>query len=301
MNYQIIVLVIFSLTIIITPAYAQIPSENSLQKSVQVQIDSEGGIEVTHEIKKHDLPQQLDLLDGTITDLTATDENGNQVPFGIINENSIMVFPSNEIVTIRYELSDVLTLEDNLWTWNVLYLQSTSFIFPDEVDLIFVNDNPVFLSDKPGIMCHGCQMKLEYSLNQQKLMKSIKINDQEYFIEFISWAEIKQFAFDKEEGLSFDIEGDNDFVTLVIPKNFLIEPFEVSFNGEKIFFSKYIENATHTWISLRPESSGEVSIKGTIIPDFSDYNNNPIPNEYLIGIGIAIAIGVALIFIKKKK
>lgn len=291
------------MTIVIPLAYAQVTTANSFQKSVQVDIDSMGGVTVTHEIKKHDLPQQLDLLDGTVTNLSVTDNEGNKIPFGTINENSIMIFPSDEVLTVRYNLSDVLTLEDNFWTWNVLYLQSTSFIFPDEADLIFVNNKPVLLGDKPGIMCHGCQMKLEYSLNQPKLIASIKNNDEEYPVEIITWAEIKKFGFDKEKGLNFEIESDNDFVTLVIPKNFLIEPFDVTLNEEKISFSKYIENSTHTWISLRPENSGEVSITGTIIPDFSDYGSISFPTEYLIGIGIAIAIGVGvtLIFIKKKK
>ena len=214
-----------------------------------------------------------------------------------------MILPSNEEVTVSYELTDVLVLEDNLWTWNVLYLQSTSFIFPEEADLIFVNNQPVLLGDKPGIMCHGCQMKLEYSLDQKKSIEIIKNQNEEYKIEIITWAETNQFSFDNDLGFSFDIEGDNDFVTVIIPKNFLIGPYQVLLDNEKIRFQSHIENSTHTWLNFKPESSGEISISGVIIPDFSENETNSIPVEYLIGVGIVIAIGVGvgIIFLKKKK
>ena len=303
MKYQIILFsIIFSIAIFIPTAHAQI-NPDSLQKSIQVEIDSSGNVFVTHEIKKQNSPQQLDLLDGTVTNLTVTNEDGEDIEFGTINENSIMILPSNEEVIVSYELEDVLVLEDNLWTWNVLYLQSTSFIFPEEANLIFVNDKPVLLGDKPGIMCHGCQMKLEYSLDQKKSIESIKNQNDEYKIEIITWAEIDNFSFDKDVGMTFEIEGDNDFVSVIIPKNFLIKPYQVLFNDEKIQFSSYIENSTHNWLNIRPESSGQISISGVIIPDFSENKTDSIPIEYLIGIGVAIAIGVGIgiIFVKKKK
>ncbi|NIM26385.1 MAG: hypothetical protein GTN35_05860 [Nitrososphaeria archaeon] len=301
MKYQIIVLsIIFSISIITPTAHAQI-NPDPLQRSIQVDIDSLGNVIVTHEIKKQNSAQQLDLLDGTVTNLTVTNEDEEDIQFGTINENSIMILPSNEEVIVSYELKDVLTLEDNIWTWNVLYLHSTSFILPEEADLIFVNEQPVLLGDKPGIMCHGCQMKLEYSLDQKKSIQSIKNQNEEYIIEIITWAEINQFRFDKDVGMTFEIEGDNDFVTVIIPKNFLNKPYEVLFDDEKIRFHSYIENGTHTWLNLRPESSGQVSISGVIVPDFTQIDTNSVPVEYVIGIGIAIAVGVGIIFIKKRK
>lgn len=304
MKYQFFVFsIIFSISILIPSAFAQIGGENSIQESVQVEIESSGKVHVTHEIRKQNLPQQLDLLDGKVTNLKVMDLDGNEVQYGTINENSIMILPTNEELFVEYDLSDALILKENVWTWNVLYLQSTSFIFPDEVDMIFVNDKPVKLGDKPGIMCHGCQMKLEYSLNEPKLTEVIKNQDEKYLIEIMTWAEINQFNFDKDGKVSFKTEGDNDIVTVIVPKNFLIEPYEVLFNNEKIFFHKYIENGTHVWLSLRPESSGLVTITGTLIPDFSSEDYDFIPVEYLLGIGVAAAITVVVVavIIKKKR
>lgn len=302
MKYQFIVFsIIFSISILVPSAFAQIVGGNSLQDSVKVEIDAPGKVHVTHEIKKQSQPQQLDLLKGTITNLKVIDLDGNEAQFGTINENRIMILPTNEKLIVEYDLSDALVLQENVWTWNVLYLQSTSFIFPEEVDMIFVNNKPVKLGDKPGIMCHGCQMKLEYSLNEPRLTKMVTNQDDEYPIEVMTWAKINQFDFSKEKGISFQTEGENDFITVIVPKNFLIEPYEVLFNDEKIFFHKYIENGTHVWLSLRPEGSGEVTILGTIIPDFSSEDYDSFPLEYAIGVGIAIAVTVVVLLIKKKK
>ena len=289
--------------IIIPTAHGQIKTEDSLQKSVRVEINSLGDVKVIHEIKKQNEPKQLDLLDGTITNLRVNNEDGDEFSFGLLNENSIMILPSDEKLIVTYDLSDALTLIDNFWTWNLLYFLSTSIIFPEEIDLVFVNDKPVFLGDKPGIICHGCQMKLEYSLDQPKLIENVKSKNNVHVIEIISWAKVDQFNFDKENGITFGLEDSNDFVTLIVPKNLLKEPLEVSLNDEKILFHKYIENDTHTWISLKPKNPGEVSISGTVVPEFPENDMGSIPVEYLAGIGIAIGIGavIAIIFIKKKK
>lgn len=293
--------IIILISIFIPSAFAQVGGGDTLQRSVQVEIESSGDVHVTHEIKKQNVPQQLDLLKGVISNLKVSDLDGNEVQFGTINENRIMILPTNERLIVEYDLSDALILQENVWTWNILYLQSTSFIFPEEVDMIFVNDKPVKLGDKPGIMCHGCQMKLEYSLNEPKLTEIIKNQDEEYFIEIMTWAKIDQFNFDKDKGISFQTQGDNDIVTLIVPKNLLIAPYDVLFNNEKIFFHKYIENDTHVWLSLRPETSGQVTITGTIVPEFSSEDYDFFPVEYLVGIGVAAAIVAGVILIKKKR
>ena len=55
------------------------------------------------------------------------------------------------------------------------YLEDTSFILPKEVDLIFVNNKPVYLDKMKGILCHGCQMILEYSIDEPRIIKKCKM------------------------------------------------------------------------------------------------------------------------------
>ena len=311
MNYNSIVfLIIFSVLIIIPTANAQISNEGSKQKSIEVTINSTGDVHVTHIINDQNVPHQLDLIDGTISNLTVKDQEGNEMDFGMIGDNdALMILPSNENVIVEYDLVDELILKDNFWTWEFRYLESTSFILPEKADLIFVNNRPVYLEEEKGIKCHGCQMILEYSLDEPKLFENIKIQDKEFLIETRTWAKINQFSFDPtSEGISFEVTGENNFVTTIIPVDLLSESYQVFLDGEKIIFHEFNNNGTHVWLNIRPQNSGEVSITGIISsdieipPDIEISPEDDFSVEYLV-VGVII-IGLVIIgvfFFKRKK
>ncbi len=308
MNYNSIVfLIIFSVLIIIPSANAQISIGEAKQKSVEVSINSTGEVHVTHVINKLDSPRQIDLIDGTISNLTVKDQEGNEKQSGMIgNNDTLMILPSNEETIVEYDLADELILKDNVWTWDFLYLESTSFIFPDQVDLIFVNDRPAYLGEKNGIKCHGCQMVLEYSLDEPKLFENIKIQDKEFLIETRTWAKINQFSFDPtSEGINFEVTGENNFVTTIIPVDLLSKPYQVFLDGEKIIFHEFNNNGTHVWLNIRPQNSGEVLITGSLIADIPEIEN---PSEYefpveyvVVGIIIIGIVITSVFFFKRKK
>ncbi len=306
MNCQFIVFsIIVSLLIIIPAAYAQVFEEQSKQRSIEVLINSLGEVHVKHVVDGLGFPNQIDLIEGKIVNLTVKDQEGNKIQHSMIgNNDGLIIFPSKEDVIVEYDLLDELTLKDNIWTMDFIYLKSTSFLFPD-VDLIFVNEKPVYLGEKKGIMCHGCQMKLEYSMNEPKLYENVKIQDNEYLIEIRTWAEINQFNFDPGLGeISFELKGENAFVTTIIPIDFLSEPYQVFLDGEKILFHNYINNGTHVWLNMRPQNSGDISITGTVITDFGEIEipaEDKFPVEYVI---VSIIIGIVVIgvfFFKRKK
>jgi len=306
MNCQFIVFsIIVSLLIIIPAAYAQVFEEQSKQRSIEVLINSLGEVHVKHVVDGLGFPNQIDLIEGKIVNLTVKDQEGNKIQHSMIgNNDGLIIFPSKEDVIVEYDLLDELTLKDNIWTMDFIYLESTSFLFPD-VDLIFVNEKPVYLGEKKGIMCHGCQMKLEYSMNEPKLYENVKIQDNEYLIEIRTWAEINQFNFDLGLGeISFELKGENAFVTTIIPIDFLSEPYQVFLDGEKILFHNYINNGTHVWLNMRPQNSGDISITGTVITDFGEIEipaEDKFPVEYVI---VSIIIGIVVIgvfFFKRKK
>lgn len=306
MNCQFIVFsIIVSLLIIIPAAYAQVFEEQSKQRSIEVLINSLGEVHIKHVVDGLGFPNQIDLIEGKIVNLTVKDQEGNKIQHSMIgNNDGLIIFPSKEDVIVEYDLLDELTLKDNIWTMDFIYLKSTSFLFPD-VDLIFVNEKPVYLGEKKGIMCHGCQMKLEYSMNEPKLYENVKIQDNEYLIEIRTWAEINQFNFDPGLGeISFELKGENAFVTTIIPIDFLSEPYQVFLDGEKILFHNYINNGTHVWLNMRPQNSGDISITGTVITDFGEIEipaEDKFPVEYVI---VSIIIGIVVIgvfFFKRKK
>ena len=293
---------IFLIFFSIPNADGQILNENSIHKSIRVEIDSVGNVHVIHTIKNVQIPSNLELLQGKISDISVKDLEGMDIQYGVFDEDTIMILPNSGELEVEYDLADQLELIDNVWTWNFFYPFSTAFIFPEEVDVVFVNGNPAFLGDKPGINCHGCQMLLEYSLNEPKIIEKIQNQDEEYVFEIGTWSEIKNFNFEKEsESLIFDVNDGDKFITMIIPKSFFVQPYEVFLEDDKIMVHKNAENQTHAWLNFKPQVPGEISIQGTLIPEFKEESSfDDIPIELMIVVGIGIAIGIAVVIIKKK-
>ncbi|MFB5620608.1 MAG: hypothetical protein ACE5RC_05705, partial [Nitrosopumilus sp.] len=146
MNYSILVFsIIFSVLIILPSANAQI-FDDSKQRSIEVKINSLGEVKVTHVVARQNEPHQIALLDGKKENLIVMDEDEEEIQYGTIGDNeSLMIFSSKKDVIIKYDLIDELVMKDSLWTLDFLYLQSTSFLLPEEADLIYVNNKPVML------------------------------------------------------------------------------------------------------------------------------------------------------------
>ena len=223
----------------------------------------------------------------------------------------MIIYPSKEDTIIEYDLSDVLFLNDNVWKWDFRYLETTDFIVPKEVDLIFVNERPVYLGEKNGISCHGCQMILEYSINEPKILKNVKYENKDFLIGIITFAEINQLNFDQStKKISFQVNGENQFVTAIIPLKLLPDTYNVLMEDKKIFFHQFNNNGTHVWLNIRTLNSGVVSIiDPTIIDDeklvknndsASVFNTNQDVIFYFL-IGLIISIVLVLIAIMRKK
>jgi len=273
MNTEIFGFLVILLIISIIPvANAQISiGEKAVQKSVEIIINSAGDVHIRHVISSSTIPKQVELVYGTVSNILVTNEQGEVQQFSVIGDNSgVLIMPSKENSILEYNLADVLLLKDNVWTWSFRYLETTSFIFPEEVDLIFTNDRPIYLGEKKGITCHGCEMILEYSINEPKILENVKWEDKEFVVEIRSHSDIENFNFDQPaKSITFDVVDENRFVTTIIPLELLWEPYSVFLDDEKIYFNKYINNGTHVWLNMRPDTSGEVVIIGTTaIPEF---------------------------------
>ncbi len=265
-------LVIFLIVSIIPTVDAQISfGEKAAQKSVEIVINSVGDVHVKHVVSSSNLPKQMELINGIVSNLSVKDENGEDKQFSVIGGNTgLLVFPSNDNSIVEYDLEQVISRKDNVWTWSFRYLETISFILPEEVDLIFANDRPVYLGEKKGITCHGCQMVLEYSIDEPKSYQNIKWGDKEFLVEIRSHSNIDKFLFDQPtKSITFDVSEKNRFVTTIIPLELLWGPYAVFLDDEKIYFHEYINNGTHVWLNIRPETAGEVTIIGTtVVPEF---------------------------------
>ena len=264
-------LVILSLIVVIPIADAQISiGQKANQKSVEVIINSEGEVHVKHIVHKSSLPTDLELIYGTVSNVSVTNEEGDELLFSMNDDRTLLVQPSNEESIVEYDLEHALIQTNGVWTWSFRYLETTSFYFPDEAKLIFSNERPVYLDEKKGISCHGCQMVLEYSINEPKNFENVTWEDKEFVVEILSHSNIENFVFNQPtKSISFDVSNENQFVTTIIPLELLWNPYVVFLDDEKIFFHEYNNDGTHVWLSLKPETSGTISIIGTtVIPEF---------------------------------
>ena len=284
------------------------------QKSINVVINSSNEVHVKHVIASSNSPKQIELIKGTVTNIIVSDEEGKEKQFGIIGDNTgVIIYPSEQNTNVEYDLGNVLFLKDNVWTWDFRYLEKTSFIIPKEVNSVFVNNKLVYLGEKNGITCHGCQMTLEYSINEPKILENIKFENKEFLIETRTFAEINQFNFDQStKSISFEVNGKNQFVTVIIPLELLPKQHNVFMGDEKILFHEY-NNGTHVWLNIRSNNSGNVSIIDSTINgdekitmENSSSTSESSVNQDIIGyilLGAIVLIGlvVMVIIIRKKK
>lgn len=274
MNSKIITSFLILLLIFVLPqAHAQIESLGEVtQKSVKVTIDNEGKVEVMHQITSSNQDKILKFVDGTVSNLEFVDKLGRTESIDVVDGlKSIPILANQGELFVKYDLNNALVLENNIWTLNFRYLERTTFVVPEGIDLLFVNERPVFLEGKNAFTCHGCQMVLEYLIDEPSKIQQVNWEDQEFLVEMTTFAEIDDFKFDQpSKQISFKVNDADQFVTTIIPLELLWNPYAVFLNDGKIFFHEYSNNGTHVWLNIKPDTTGQVVIMGTtVIPEFS--------------------------------
>jgi hypothetical protein len=259
------------------------------QKLVKVTIGKQGEVHIIHEIEKSNTPIHLNTINGTLSNLKVHDINGNEIEHGISgsgNVTGITIFSSANDVDVEYDLNDVLIFKNGMWVWDFLYLETTTFILPEGLQLVYVNNTPVMLQDAKGITCHGCQAKIEYSFDEPLNLKEIQWESKKFKVGIITLTEISSFNFDQpSKSISFNVNEDNQLITLIIPRELLWNPYEVYLNDQKILKHEFFSNDTHAWLTIRPHHSGTIQIIGTsVVPEF------PLFVPFFIGIAAVVLL-----------
>lgn len=268
-------------------------------KSLTITINHDGKMTVTHQIKNSDEPKELNFVKGTVSNLKIIDRFAQSEIIKIDKEaNRYIISPNQGEISVQYDIDDAITLNNNFWTLDFLYLESTSFFLPDEVDLIFTNERPVYLDEKKGFACHGCQLLLEYSIDEPKNIIEVNVENKKFFVEIRTFSQVKNFEFDgSRDKINFDIDNQNKFLTIIIPIELLDGPYEMYLGDEKILFQDYINNGTHVWLNTKYEDSGQISILGNSI---QLENGSMQTTETIVVAIVAIGIVVVAIVLAKK-
>jgi len=276
MNKKILsIIAIFTLILVIPTANAQLTIGSEVkQELIEVKINDKGEVDVKHIVKASNMPGTAHLFSGTISNLVVTNEMGEEKESGIANDGlgnqSVFVLPSKENSIIKYNLENII-LKDNLFTTQISYAEKFSIVFDDQIEMIFVNNNVIFLENKKGVSVNGGgEMNVEFYSNSPKMIKEVQWEENKFDVEIITDSKIENFNFDQtSKSISFEVNEENKYVTISMSEELLGGPYVILLDAEKIQYSKS-EIDGYVTLSMKPETTGEITIIGTtVIPEFS--------------------------------
>ena len=282
MNKNIFLLVaVFSLILVIPMSHAQLTiGGNAEQKLIEMKLDIDGTVSVKHVVSSSNMPVTVQLFSGTISNLVIINEKGedmfeNGANAGIAYDpqgnQSIVIFPSKQNSIIEYNLESIIP-EDNLLTIQTSYAETYSVIFSDEIEMIFLNNNIIFLENKKGVsLNYGGSAIIQYYSNTPKIIKEVQWEENKFDVEIITDSKIDKFNFEQtSKSISFQVNEENKNVTIIMSEELLGGPYLILLNDEKIKFNKTMKDENNVVLNIKPEVSGEIVIIGTtVIPEFS--------------------------------
>jgi hypothetical protein len=241
-------------------------------QTVKIIINEDGSAHVTHIVEPSSSSQQLTVIRNDFANLQITDEGGSPIEYAETSGTKIgfLIFPIKEKVYVDYDLEGAVSEKNGVLTWDYWYLATTAFYLPKQVDLIFVNGNPIALNESDGVRCHGCQAILEYKLVQKETIEQVQWEESKFDVKIIADMEISSFEFNQpNKEISFIVDDKNKYVTLIIPLELLGKPYDVFLNGKIIPYSPGYFDEERILLGIKPNETGTVEIVGTtVIPEF---------------------------------
>jgi len=277
MNQKIIsTIIIFCLITVIPTAYGQLTlGSEAKQELIELKINPNGEINVKHIVSSSSIPGNVPLIIGEISNLIVTNDLGEEMNSGTANDTkgnlSVLVLPSKQNTIITYNLEN-MKLNNNLFITEISYPKKINVLFDESLELIFVNDNVIFLEDKKGISVNGGgNVEIKFYNDESKIIEKVTWEENEFDVEIITDSEIKDFNFNQpEKSLSFQVNDKNKFVTITMSEELLGGPYVTLLDDEKIKHTKFVRDGNIVSLNLKPEATGQVTIIGTtVIPEFS--------------------------------
>jgi len=272
--YKLLTIAVISVLLFsVSQAFAQeLTFGERAKQTVEITIEENGTAHIVHKVEGKKITQQVDVFEGTVSNLSVTDRNEDDVQYMTLEKYPLgIVLPptSKDMVFIRYDLNDILFLIDGVWTWEYNNTAMVAIHFPNSVDIMWVNDNPVYLGQK-GIRHHGGQSKLEYIIGEPVILKDAEWEGKKFTVGIRTLTDVDSFEFSQPtKSITFDITKEYPLITAIIPLELLWEPYDVYINTNQTENAEFYNNGTHVWLGLRPETVGTIGIIGTtVVPEF---------------------------------
>ena len=276
-----LIVVVFSLILVIPTSHAQLTiGADAEQKSIEMKLELDGTVSMKHVVSSSNMPVTVKLFSGTISNLVITNEKGEDIfengsnagiAYDPQGNQSIVIFPSKQNSIIEYNLENIIP-NNNLLTIQTSYDETYSIIFSDEIEMIFLNNNVLFLENKKGVsLNYGGSATVQYYSNIPKMVKEVQWEENKFDVEIITDSKINKFNFEQtSKSISFQINEEDKLVTIIMSEELLGGPYLIFLDDEKIKFNKTTKDENHIVLNMKPEVSGEIVIIGTtVIPEFS--------------------------------
>ncbi len=273
-------LLIFVLVVIAfstTQAFGQLSQSGKVTENLKVTIDENGNAHVVHKVIGLSLkPVQVDMINGTMANFSVTDANGSTVEYATMQKlpmEIILNHSTRNMTYIKYDLPNVLTNTDGVWSWKYYEpadIDFTDFYFPSGVDTIWANERPVYLGGH-GLRQHGNGFALEYVINEPTTTQSVQWENKNFVVTMSSLLQPSNYVFDQsQKTYAFDVNKGNIPVTVIMPKALLWGPYQLASNQNTTSpVSLYHDNGTHAWIGIIPHRAETVQLTGTtVVPEF---------------------------------
>jgi len=275
-NQIYLIVLVLSLVILIPTASAQLSlGVEANHKLIEVKLNKSEIVNVKHVIAASNMPVNLNLFDGMIPEsITVTNDNGDEKEFGLTNDGkrnvSITIFPSKLDIIIKYDLEEVSTFYENLWTVRVGYSETFSILFSEEIDLFFLNNNIIQLENKNGILANGGGNALiQYYDKIPKIIEEIKLDEDKFNVQIITNSKIDEFNFNQaSKSISFQVNEKKKFLTVTMEEEFIGSPYTILLNDEKIKYTKSVNKENYVSLSMKPQAVGQIIISN------SEYSND---------------------------
>jgi len=243
MKLQIIVILL--VLVGVTAGLAQIGNEQ-----ISITITSEGKAKISQSLFPKTFVSTIDvhIVSEKISNLLAIDEK-NIILGTTQNENLLKIATLGaSAVNLKYD-ADILGYESGVFKLKYDSDMESRVSLPPLSKLVSLNTIPIEITDKEYVLPPG-DISLSFNIRPVTSKEFfVPVGDSEYKVETITAAKIEEFSAN-EKDIQFIIK-DKAIVLTIIPTMILTNPNDVLLNGEKVDFSQFHKNSTHSWISSR--------------------------------------------------
>ena len=165
------------------------------QKLIEVKVNKSEIVHVKHVISPTNMPVNVKIFEGTISNVIVTNENGIKLDNAIANDGlgneSLVIFPTKQNTIINYDMENGSILNENMWKVKLSYNETYSVLFSEEINSIFLNNNLIKLQDKNGVSVNnGGTVNIQYYSVVPKKIQEVEWEENKFDIEIITNSKI---------------------------------------------------------------------------------------------------------------